>query len=166
MSETTPRLTLPLLQPGQAQKEMVHNEALIALDAMVHAVAEDVIDAPPAADPGMAWIVSETPGGVWAGQAHRLAMWTEAGWRFAAMPEGALAWLRGRGTYARRTQGGWVVGDLALERVSIAGQQVLGKRAGAITAPAGGQIVDAEARTVLVNILNMLRNHGLIERQN
>lgn len=31
----TPRLALPLLQPGQAQKEMYHNEALARLDLAV-----------------------------------------------------------------------------------------------------------------------------------
>ena len=33
----TPRLTLPMLEPGQAQKEMSHNEALTRLDLAVQA---------------------------------------------------------------------------------------------------------------------------------
>jgi hypothetical protein len=35
--ERTPRLALPLLQPGQAQKETTHNEALAVLDLVVQA---------------------------------------------------------------------------------------------------------------------------------
>ena len=37
--ETTNRLGLPLLIPGQSQKETVHNEALLALDTLVGALS-------------------------------------------------------------------------------------------------------------------------------
>ena len=37
MSESTARLALPLIAPGQAQKEVSHNEALAALDLLVQA---------------------------------------------------------------------------------------------------------------------------------
>lgn len=48
MTDTTPRLALPMLQPGQAQKEMFHNEALALLDLATQAVVEAVgVDAPP-----------------------------------------------------------------------------------------------------------------------
>ncbi len=44
----TPRLALPLLQPGQAQKEMLVNEAVARLDIAVQgAVVAAAIDAPP-----------------------------------------------------------------------------------------------------------------------
>lgn len=35
--ETTARLGLPLLAPGQAQKELFHNEALALVDAATQA---------------------------------------------------------------------------------------------------------------------------------
>ena len=49
-----------------------------------------------------------------------------------------------------------------LERHSR-GQQVVGGRAAAISAPSGGAVVDADARAVIGQILTMLRLHGLIE---
>ncbi len=36
MSQTSPRLDLPYLQPAQAQKHVIHNEALRRLDFFVH----------------------------------------------------------------------------------------------------------------------------------
>ena len=38
---TTVRFALPLIAPGQAQKEAYHNEALAAIDAALHACVED-----------------------------------------------------------------------------------------------------------------------------
>ena len=35
MSETSPRLDLPYIQPSQAQKHVTHNESLQRLDALV-----------------------------------------------------------------------------------------------------------------------------------
>lgn len=164
MTDTTPRLALPLLQPGQAQKDVFHNEALSLLDAIVDAVAETIGDAAPPASPavGAAWIVGAVPSGAWAGHALELACWTEGGWRFAAPPEGALVWVRAAATYARRAPAAWLTGDLPLSRVTVGGVQVLGAREPAIAAPAGGTAPDAEARAVIGAILTALRNHGLI----
>ena len=41
MSDTTARLALPLLLSSQAQKHVTHNEALIALDALVQVVKQE-----------------------------------------------------------------------------------------------------------------------------
>jgi hypothetical protein len=45
----------------------------------------------------------------------------------------------------------------------IAGEQVVGRRAAAIAAPSGGAIIDAEARAAVSQILEGLRQHGLID---
>ena len=46
----TDRFALPLLQPGQAQKEMFHNEALAALDLLIQPAVEAVgVNTPPTA---------------------------------------------------------------------------------------------------------------------
>jgi len=41
-------------------------------------------------------------------------------------------------------------------------RQVVGPQAPAIEPPAGGSVVDAEARTAIEAILDRLRQHGLI----
>ena len=41
MSDISPRLELPLLQPAQAQKHVTHNEALRILDIFVQLTVEE-----------------------------------------------------------------------------------------------------------------------------
>ncbi|WBY07101.1 DUF2793 domain-containing protein [Sphingomonas sp. 7/4-4] len=107
----TPRLALPLLQPGQAQKEMTVNEAVARLDIAVQgAVIAAAIDAPPAnPDPGDCWIVGSAPGGDWAGHAHEIAGWTHSGWLFVRPREGTQLWIGSTGSFALFTgvRGGW-----------------------------------------------------------
>lgn len=44
----------------------------------------------------------------------------------------------------------------------MAGQKVLGERAGAIAEPAKGATIDQQARATIGHVLNALRLHGLI----
>ena len=164
MTTTTARHKLPLLMPGQAQKEMFHNESLAAIDALLHAAVEGVgMTAPPAAPGiGQSWIVGATPTGDWAGQAHALASWTDGGWRFQTPVPGLGVTVAATGTEARWDGEAWRVGDVRAERVLIGGVQVVGARRGAIPAPAGGATVDAEARAAVAAILFALRTHGLV----
>jgi len=164
MTTTTARHKLPLLMPGQAQKEMFHNESLAAIDALLHAAVEGVGITTPPAVPGIgqSWIVGATPTGDWAGQAHALASWTDGGWRFQTPVPGLGVTLAATGTQARWDGEAWRVGDVRAERVLIGGVQVVGARRGAIPAPAGGATVDAEARAAVAAILSALRTHGLI----
>lgn len=86
----TPRLGLPLLAVAQAQKEATHNEALVVLDALVHAAVEAGPIAAPPLDPaeGQCWIVDPMPVGEWAGREGLIALWTAGGWRFLVPREG------------------------------------------------------------------------------
>lgn len=160
----TPRFALPLLQPGQAQKEMYHNEALIRIDlaaqTAVLAAGENIPPSDP--EPGQAWIVGTAPTGEWAGQARAVAGWTEVGWRFVAPPEGMRAWVAESEGFALFTEGEWLIG-VAHGRLIIEGEQVVGPRAGAIEEPDGGTTVDSEARVAIAAILVALREHGLVD---
>lgn len=163
--ETTARLGLPLLQVGQAQKELSHNEALALLDLAVQPVVEAVgIDTPPAAPAdGACWIVGSRPSGAWTGQAQALAGWTADGWRFVAARDGMAAWSRADDTVARFADGSWTIGRISGTRVILGGAAVVGARQGAIAAPGGGGVADPEARAAISAILAALRSHGLIE---
>lgn len=164
MTEASNRLALPLLQAGQAQKELYHNEALARLDLIVAAAALSIgDDIPPAApDPGQCWIVGSSPSGAWAGHADTLAGWTDAGWRFVDAPEGAVVWSVADGLWARRSAAGWSIGDLPASSLRIGGVQVVGDRQAAIAGPSGGTTVDGEARTAVAAVLAALQAHGLI----
>lgn len=161
----TPRFALPLLHAGQAQKEMFHNEAIVGIDALLHPNVQDVgIDSPPATpERGDAWVVGTVPTGDWTGHADEIASWTEGGWRFAVPRPGMEVWAESLAQPVRYHAGsGWRPGVIAASRIEIGGIQVLGAQAEAVAMPAGGAIVDEQARTAIAAILDALQVHGLI----
>ena len=160
----TPRLALPMLQPGQAQKEMSHNEALTRLDLAAQAavVASGTNIPPDAPEFGDAWILGTAPTGEWAGNPRAIAGWTAGGWRFVAAREGMRAWVIESDGFALFRSGEWHLGE-AYGRLIVDGEQVVGERAEAIEEPDGGTTVDTEARTAIAAILAAMRGHGLLE---
>lgn len=165
MTDLTARLKLPLLQPGQAQKEMFHNEALTLIDAALHpATAAPATNDPPAtpAD-GQMWIIGATPSGAWSGRAGTLATWTSGGWRFVAPLPGMTVWLSGSARWAWHDGTVWRMDALPCAGIAVDGVPVLGARKPAIAGPSGGTTVDAEARTGINQILAAMRAHGLID---
>jgi hypothetical protein len=163
--DITPRLGLSLLQAGQAQKELTHNEALTLLDLLVQArVAAVGVDNPPAGPvPGACWILGAAPTRAWNGQAAgSLAVWTDDGWRFVPPFEGLCAWSDTDRMTVRFVDGAWRTGAINGESVSIRGMQVLGAQRPAIADPTGGAVVDVEMRAAMFAVLQALRDHGLI----
>ncbi|MET0310371.1 MAG: DUF2793 domain-containing protein [Sphingomonas sp.] len=165
MSELpTARLALPLLQPGQAQKEMLHNEALVRLDVAVQgsALAAGANVPPEEPLPGACWIIGGSPVGAWSGHASEVAAMTSGGWRFVAPFEGMRLWVAAEQGFALFSGDEWVVGR-SYGRLMVEGQQVVGPRAASIAEPVGGTAVDVEARAAITGLLNTLRVHGLID---
>lgn len=160
----TSRWALPLLDAGQAQKEMTHNEALALLDLLVSAGVQAVgLDAPPPAPlAGQAWVVGAAPTGDWAGHPHALAGWTAGGWRFVPPREGLAVWSVSDAVSATYAGGQWRIGHIAATAVTISGVAVVGARQPAIATPSGGATADAEARAAVAEMLAALRAHGLI----
>jgi hypothetical protein len=160
----TPRFALPLLAAGQAQKELFHNEALVCIDALLHAVVEAIgTEAPPStALPGQLWIVGSTPTGDWSSAAEQIAIWSEGGWRFIAPREGLAVMLRDDGRRAVWRDGEWRIGTVDASEVVVDGQRVIASRQAAIDVPTGGAVIDAEARGAITAVLSALRAHGLI----
>jgi len=164
MTETTARFALPLLVPGQAQREMYHNEALALLDLLTQTAVEAAgIETPPAnPEPGQCWIVGASPSGDWLGRADAVAGWTEGGWRFVAPREGMRLWNVAAREFALFRDGSWRGGEVH-GRLFVGGQQVVGPRAAAVTEPVGGTVVDGAARAAISAVLAALRAHGLID---
>lgn len=162
MSMTT-RLALPLIEPGQAQKEMSHNEALALLDLLVQpsAVAADAETPPGDPDAGQCWILGAAPTGAWAGHGGAVAGWSDSGWRFASPREGMQLWIEESQCFALFSSGSWEIGE-SHGRVIVEGLQLVGPRAAAVGNPSGGAVIDAEARAALNAILATMREHGLI----
>lgn len=161
---STQRLDLPFIVPGQAQKELFHNEALQRLDSLVCGMVEGVgvNDPPEVPTADAAYLVGPAPIGDWAGQAGHLAIHTAGGWRFVAPFEGLQLLQRGDGLARTFRNGTWEIGRIRAHSLEIGGQQVVGARLGAIIDPAGGTQVDSEARAAIGQMLSALRTHGLI----
>lgn len=109
----TPRLGLPLLAAGQAQKHVTHNDALMRLDALMHLVVASRTQTAPPASHGetSAYIVPAGGSGVFAGHEDDLAIFEDGGWTFLEPRAGWQAWVSDEaehhvwtGTQWRRSQ--------------------------------------------------------------
>ena len=164
MTDLSARFALPLLVPGQAQKEMFHNEALTLVDAALHAAVEGRLATPPLSPSiGQCWIIDAAPSGAWAGHSGHLAIWTAGGWRFVAPPESMTVWDKAAGFSRRWTGTAWSDGAVTAAQIVIGGHQVVGTRQPAPPSPSGGTTIDAEARAAVAAITVALRTHGLID---
>jgi hypothetical protein len=164
MTATSDRLALPLIAPGQAQKEMTHNEALARLDIMVQPVVQGVAPSAVPANPtlGQCWIVGVGATGAWAGRDGALAAWMAGGWRFVAPFEGMTAWSIADAMLAIRSGANWVIGQVNVQQIRINNVPLLTVRQPAIATPSSGTVVDSESRVAISAILGALRTHGLI----
>lgn len=109
MSDRSANLSLPFILPSQAQKHVTHNEALIALDALVQlGVASATTPTPPPdPDDGDRYIVPDAATGPWAGQTGTVAVWDATGWIFLPPREGWSAWVADAGLDFRFVAGAW-----------------------------------------------------------
>ena len=139
----TPRLALPLLFAGQAQKEFTVNEALLRTDLALHCTIEGEVAAPPA-NPlaGQAWLVAAAPTGAFAGHAAAVAGFTANGWRFIAARPGLRIYDKMSLCFRHYTDS-W-------------------QRSVVPATPTGGTTIDQEARTAFGNLLAKLVSAGIL----
>ncbi|MEZ5709008.1 MAG: DUF2793 domain-containing protein [Blastomonas sp.] len=144
-ADMTARLGLPLIHPGQAQKEVAHNEALALFEIAIATHVEGVANDPSALTPdaGQCWIVGPSPLGEWAGFAGHVMGWTAGGWRAAAPMTGMRVYSSEIGASLFFDGTGWTGTSLP-------------------DAPAGGAVVDTEARACLADLISSLQSMGLL----
>lgn len=125
MTESTARLSLPLLMPAQAQKHVTHNEALQLLDALTQLVLSGVgLNQPPASPvDGACYGVGAAPVGDWIGQAGKIARRSGAGWQFITPQEGWAAWDTVDQASKIYHAGQWVSGGGATQNLAGLGIQ-------------------------------------------
>ncbi len=162
MGETT-RHRLPLLATAQAQKEVTHNEALLAIDRIVQlAVESRQAGAPPSApQTGASYIVAAGATGKWAGQAGRIASFDGFDWTFTQPVTGCIALIVDESVFTVFA-GGWSDGEWPVAALRISGRRVLGAAPVTIAPPTGGATVDSEARAVIAQLSAALRSQGVI----
>lgn len=98
MADTSSSLSLPFIQPSQAQKHVTHNEALRILDVVTQlSVAADDQTAPPASPAdGARYIVEENGSDDWAGHDGEIALFEDGAWRFFVPRAGWRAFVVSR----------------------------------------------------------------------
>lgn len=137
----SPRLSLPYLFPGQAQKEAFVNEALTRLDALAPLPVVLGERAAPPADPapGDCHLVAPAPTGAWAGEGGAIACWADTHWLFTPPTPGMQVHDRSANSLAvYDAAAGW-------------------RRVAAPPPPAGGTVQDIEARAAIAAIVAGLR---------
>ncbi|MGJ0397401.1 MAG: DUF2793 domain-containing protein, partial [Methylocystis sp.] len=122
MANTT-HLALPLIDQNQSQKHVTHNEALRALDAIVHlSVIDDALSAPPGSPAdGDRYIVAATPTGAWLGQGGKVAAWQDGAWRFYAPQAGWRAYVASKTSVYVYDSSNWVSIVSVLQNLALLG---------------------------------------------
>ncbi|MBB5723628.1 hypothetical protein FHS72_003273 [Loktanella ponticola] len=94
MSQTSPHLNLPYIQPAQAQKHVTHNEAIELLDMIVQLSVQgfDASTPPAAPSDGETWAIGTAPTGAWTDQAGKIASFRGGGWLFITPQTGWQAY--------------------------------------------------------------------------
>lgn len=121
MSDLSPRLGMPYLQPSQAQKHVTHNLALQVLDGVAQLSLQSLGQTTPPATPVAGEIHATGTGatGAWAGQDDSLAAWTGSGWHFIVPQDGWRAWALDSQQLWVRRDGSWQVFLDQVDRLGI-----------------------------------------------
>ncbi|GGC38158.1 hypothetical protein GCM10011371_26960 [Novosphingobium marinum] len=139
---TSPRLALPLLYSGQAQKEFYVNEAFAIIDALLHGSVEGTSPAPPETPiDGTGWIVGAGATGEWSGRDGTIACQQSGQWLYVSPRDGMRLLDRSTGQQVHYLNG-W-------QRVESPAE------------PSGGSNVDTEARQAIVELMAALKGAGI-----
>lgn len=99
MTDATANLALPYIMAAQAQKHITHNEAIRALDCLVHlSVADRDLGAPPAVPlEGARYLVATAASGAWSGRGGQIAAFQDGAWSFHVPKSGWRCWVADEG---------------------------------------------------------------------
>lgn len=94
-------LSLPFILPSQAQKHVTHNEAILALDAIVQLsiISKSLVEGPADAAVGSRYIVPQNASGNFANQTGKIAAYQDGAFRFYTPQTGWLAYISDDNTY-------------------------------------------------------------------
>lgn len=162
----TVRHGLTLMAAAQAHKEITHNEALIRVDALLHAaIASDSVVVPPANPAnGVMWLVPAGGTGAWAQHSGQIALWEAGTWTFIVPIAGLVVWNAATNAQIVFDGLSWKTEAWPVKSLEVGGETVVRGRRAAIADPTGGTVIDAQARSAITSVLGALRDHGLIAR--
>jgi hypothetical protein len=119
----TPRLQLPYLAAGQAQKHVTVNEAFLSLDMLCQLGLKSIATLVPPATPaeGDRYAVPTGASGAWATQIGKVAAFLDGGWRFFEPREGWMAWVEDATALHVFRAGSWQAAFTAMQNVDLLG---------------------------------------------
>tara|TARA_R110002033_G_scaffold48042_1_gene93771 strand:+ start:21131 stop:21580 length:450 start_codon:yes stop_codon:yes gene_type:complete len=140
----TARFKIPLLAAGQAHKELFHNEALARIDFLLHPIVQAIETDPAAIVPvaGQSWLVGPEATDEWLDQDDKIAGWTGNGWLFISPLPMMRIYVESASSFAVYRESWHLSGEIA--------------------GPAGGSVIDAEARAAIESILLALTGNGIL----
>lgn len=123
MSDASANLSLPLIQPSQAQKHVTHNEALLILDALVQLSVLSATTTAPPAEPatGDRYLLPSGATGAWSGQTATIAMWLGEAWTFLEPRAGWTTWVADTGAQLRFDGSAWQAEAADLQNLPMVG---------------------------------------------
>jgi len=144
LASTTARHALPMIFPGQVQKEYAINEAHALIDALMHPAVGGTIGEPPEeGQDGDCWIVAPDAAGAWAGKAAMIATRQASAWLFARPCDGMRVFDRSSGRELLYRENSW-------------------QEPATVNRPEGGATVDSEARAAVAALIAALQARGLL----
>lgn len=161
---STARLDLRLIEPGQMQKEISHNEAIERLDMIVQPIIQSSSLASPPSNPstGDCYVVAAAATGDWTGRETQFAMMGSGGWTFLVPFEGLEVRDLAQDKVLRFDGSTWQEAVYRGPVEDTNGDIVVSTRQPVVAAPAGGSIQDVEARAAITDLIARLEAHGLI----
>lgn len=93
--QDTPILKIPMIAPGQAQKHVTHNEAMMMLDVLLHlsVISRDTLQAPSNPNEGDRYIVGAGGIDAWIGHDSDIAIFRDGAWVFFTPLDGWCAYI-------------------------------------------------------------------------
>ncbi len=121
MTDRSANLSLPYMQPSQAQKHVTFNEALGRLDALVQLSIASADQTIPPDTPmlGDRYVIPLSATGEWSGRAGELAVREDSGWVFLTPKAGWSAWVLDRETSLTFDGAAWIEGPTLQNRPMI-----------------------------------------------
>lgn len=110
MSDLSPRLNLPYLLPGQAQKHVTVNEALLRLDNLVHlsVISRNIFTPPETPDAEDRYLVPVGAIGDWQHHVGDIAYHMDDTWQFLTPHTGWAIWISSETLFAIFDGSDWV----------------------------------------------------------
>ena len=124
MTDTSSNLELPFILPSQAQKHVIHNEALQILDVLVQltAISSSKSVPPSGAKEADIYIIAKSATGVWSGHEHDIAVYRTQSWHFYTPRVGWRAYIVDQNMQIVYTGQHWVLdGPTKLQNLTLFG---------------------------------------------